>query len=113
MRRPEFDPHGSARESTGKRALARGAIAMTLLALSTRAACAVALPTDLSDLTLEDLGRVVISSVAKAPEPLAKAPAAVYVISHDDIIRSGATSIAEILRLAPNLDVVIYKLLFH
>ncbi|MGN2253747.1 TonB-dependent receptor plug domain-containing protein [Frateuria sp. GZRe12] len=105
MRRPDFTPHGSARESTGKRALAHGAIAMTLLALSTRAACAAALPTDLGNLSLEDLGKVVISSVAKAPEPLAKAPAAVYVISHDDIMRSGARSVPDILRLAPNLEV--------
>ncbi|MGN2248170.1 TonB-dependent receptor plug domain-containing protein [Frateuria sp. GZRR35] len=78
---------------------------MTLLALSTRAMCLVAQPTDLGSLTLEDLGKVVVSSVTKNPEPLSKAPAAVYVISHDDIMRSGARSLPDILRMAPNLEV--------
>jgi len=78
---------------------------MTLLALSTRAACTVAQSTDLGSLTLEDLGKVVVSSVTKNPEPLGKSPAAVYVISHDDIMRSGARALPDILRLAPNLEV--------
>jgi iron complex outermembrane recepter protein len=43
--------------------------------------------------------------VTKSNEPLRDAPAAIYVITHDDIIRSGATSIPEMLRLAPNLFV--------
>ena len=60
---------------------------------------------DLSRLSLEDLGKIVVTSVAKSPEPLADAPAAVYVITHDLIMRSGATSLPEILRLAPNLFV--------
>src|SRR5690349_11664444 len=85
----------------------RGVAALALLVGSIRAAHAgIALPaTDLSSLSLEDLGRVVVSSVAKNPEALAKAPAAVYVISHDDILRSGARSLPDILRLAPNLEV--------
>ncbi|UGB39198.1 TonB-dependent receptor plug domain-containing protein [Frateuria soli] len=92
--------------SPGQRALTRSAIATGLLMLSMRAPCAaLALPTDLGSLTLEDLGKVVVSSVTKNPEPLAKAPAAVYVISHDDIMRSGARSLPDILRLAPNLEV--------
>jgi iron complex outermembrane receptor protein len=86
-------------------ALRRGAAALTLLALSVEMACANALPQDLSSLSLEDLGNVVVSSVAKTPEPLGDASAAVYVISHDDIVRSGATSVPDILRLAPNLEV--------
>jgi iron complex outermembrane recepter protein len=60
---------------------------------------------DLRSMSIEDLANVEISSVSKVPEPLSDAPAAVYVITHDDIIRSGATSIADILRLAPNLQV--------
>lgn len=83
----------------------RGAAALALLALSISAACATALPQDLGSLSLADLGNVVVSSVAKSPEPLSDAPAAVYVISHDDILRSGATSLPEMLRLAPNLEV--------
>jgi iron complex outermembrane receptor protein len=62
-------------------------------------------PPDLSQLSIEDLSKVDISSVTKSSEALSDAPAAIYVISHDDIIRSGARTIPEILRLAPNLEV--------
>jgi iron complex outermembrane receptor protein len=60
---------------------------------------------DLSRLSIEELGAVQVTSVSKRSEPLGHAPSAIYVISHDDIIRSGATSIPEMLRLAPNLQV--------
>ncbi len=60
---------------------------------------------DLSDLSLEELSQVEITSVSKRPEPLSEAPAAIYVITGDDIRRSGAMSLAEALRLAPNLEV--------
>ncbi|MDB5425294.1 MAG: TonB-dependent receptor, plug [Phenylobacterium sp.] len=60
---------------------------------------------DLSGLSIEDLANIDISSVSKADQPLSEAPAAVYVITHDEIIRSGATRLAEMLRLAPNLQV--------
>jgi iron complex outermembrane receptor protein len=59
----------------------------------------------LGDLSLQDLGKIVVTSVAKSPESLADAPAAVYVITHDEVMRSGATTLPEILRLAPNLGV--------
>ena len=58
---------------------------------------------DLTQMSLADLAKVEVTSVSKAEEPLQRAPAAVYVISHDDIERSGVTSIPEALRLAPNL----------
>jgi iron complex outermembrane receptor protein len=60
---------------------------------------------DINKLSIEQLGNVEITSVSKRAEPLSEAPAAVYVISHDDIMRSGAMTIPEILRLAPNLFV--------
>jgi len=62
-------------------------------------------PADLATMSLEDLANVQILSVSKRPEKLTGAAAAVYVISRDDIRRSGYTSIPEILRLAPNLSV--------
>jgi iron complex outermembrane receptor protein len=84
----------------------RGAGAFILLALPAAIAFAQPSPQDLGDLSLEDLGEVVITSVSKSPEPLSDAPAAIYVISHDDILRSGATTLPEMLRLAPNLGVM-------
>lgn len=59
----------------------------------------------LADLSLEDLARLPVTSVSKKPEPLADAAASVYVISNDDIRRSGARNLPEALRLAPNLEV--------
>lgn len=56
-------------------------------------------------MSLEDLTNVQISSVSKSVEPLSDAPAAIYVVTGDDVIRSGATTIPEMLRLAPNLEV--------
>jgi iron complex outermembrane receptor protein len=58
---------------------------------------------DLTQLSLADLAKVEVTSVSKTSEVLQRAPAAIYVISHDDIERSGVTSVPEALRLAPNL----------
>jgi len=46
-----------------------------------------------------------VTSVSKRPQPMGEAAAAVYVITNEDIRRSGATSIPEALRLAPGLHV--------
>ena len=60
---------------------------------------------DISRLSIEELIDVEITSVSKRPELLSNAAASVYVITREDIRRSGANSIPEILRLAPNLQV--------
>jgi iron complex outermembrane receptor protein len=62
-------------------------------------------PGELVDLSLEELAEVQITSVSRRAERLADAPAAVFVITSDDIRRSGATSLADALRVAPNLQV--------
>jgi len=63
----------------------------------------VAIVEPLARMTLQELANVQVTSVSKTPEPLHTAPAVLYVITHDEILRSGATSIPEALRLAPNL----------
>jgi iron complex outermembrane receptor protein len=60
---------------------------------------------DLSDLSLEELGNISVTSVSGHAERLSDAAASVYVISREDIRRSGARSLPEALRLAPNLEV--------
>src|SRR5258708_27309936 len=62
-------------------------------------------PKPLKQLTLEELGNIEITSVSKKPEQVRKTPAAIYVITQEDIRRSGATSIPEVLRLAPGVEV--------
>src|SRR5580658_3546155 len=56
-------------------------------------------------MSLEQLMNLDVTSVAKEPEPYAEAPAALQVITGDDIRRSGATLIPQALRLADNLEV--------
>jgi iron complex outermembrane receptor protein len=64
-----------------------------------------ATPAQLKHLTLEELMNLDVTSVSKEPEPFAEAPAAIQVITGDEIRRSGASSIPEALRLASNLEV--------
>lgn len=59
----------------------------------------------LKQLSIEQLGQVEVTSVTKEPEEVWKTPAAVYVITSQDIVRSGATNIPEALRLAPGVEV--------
>ena len=59
----------------------------------------------LADYSLEQLADVVVTSVARQETRLLDAPASVFVISGAEIRRSGATSLPEALRLAPNLQV--------
>jgi len=61
--------------------------------------------TELADLSLEQLSRIKVISVSRRSEPLATAAASIYVITSDDIRRSGARTLPEVLRLAPNLQV--------
>ena len=56
-------------------------------------------------MSLEQLMNLDVTSVSKEPEPYKNAPAAIDVITSDEIRRSGASSIPEALRLADNLDV--------
>lgn len=59
----------------------------------------------LKRLSLEELGRIEVTTVSRSPDSLTRTPAAVYVITQDEIHRSGATSIPEALRLAPGVQV--------
>ncbi|HEX3730939.1 MAG TPA: TonB-dependent receptor, partial [Opitutaceae bacterium] len=56
-------------------------------------------------MSLEQLMNLDVTSVSREPERYAEAPAAIDVVTGDDIARSGATSIPEALQLADNLEV--------
>ena len=106
MRRPRGGPAGSVERGV------RFAIGAAVLLSAFPASASTGPPIsaasaagDLSGLSIEELANIDISSVSKAEQPLSEAPAAIYVITHDEITRSGATRLAEILRLAPNLQV--------
>ena len=61
--------------------------------------------TDLSRLSIDELANLPVTGVTRTPQPASQAPASVFIITNDDIRRSGATTLAEALRLAPNLQV--------
>src|SRR5260370_4507454 len=59
----------------------------------------------LTQVSLEELGQIEVTTTSKQPVKASRTPAAIYVITQEDIRRSGATSIAEALRLAPGVEV--------
>lgn len=60
---------------------------------------------ELSRMSLEQLAKVEVTSVSKAAQSLSTAPASIYVITREEIRRSGITRVPELLRLAPNLQI--------
>jgi iron complex outermembrane recepter protein len=78
-------------------------------------ACTVVVPADcpaatapasnLANATIEDLMNIQVTSVSKKEESLSKVGAAVFVLGSEDIRRSGATNIPDLLRLVPGVDV--------
>jgi len=83
------------------------AVLVLLFSFIHAAAADTAAPQDqsLKNLSLEQLGNIEVTTVTKEPEVVWKTPAAIYVITQQDIRRSGATSIPEALRLAPGVEV--------
>src|SRR5689334_18089934 len=60
---------------------------------------------ELADMSLEELLNVRITTIGRKQQELRHIPAAVYVITQEEIRRSGATSIPDLLRLVPGADV--------
>src|SRR6266852_6986826 len=75
-----------------------------LLAGSTVAQNSQKVP-DVTSMSVEDLMNLQVTSVSKHKEKLADAAAAIFVLTQEDIRRSGAKSIPEALRLVPGLEV--------
>ena len=61
---------------------------------------------ELQEMSIGQLQSLDVTSVTRTPQDLGDAPAAVYVITPEAIARSGARTLPEILRLAPNLEVI-------
>src|SRR5882672_8896911 len=84
----------------------RRKIAVGLLLVSLTGAARAQQPThDLTEASLEDLMNIEVTTVSKKEQKLAQAPAAVYVITHEEIRRSGMTSLPDLLRMVPGMQV--------
>lgn len=91
---------------------ARGLVMTLCLLLATgfaRARLGAAAPSqnekNLAAMNLAELGNIKVTTYSKEPEEIWRTPAAIYVITQDDIRRSGATTIPDVLRLAPGVEV--------
>jgi len=60
---------------------------------------------DLGSVSLRDLLQMEVTSVSRRPEQLSQAPAAVFALTREDILRSGCTSLPDLLRLVPGMQV--------
>ncbi|GAA3966033.1 TonB-dependent receptor [Allohahella marinimesophila] len=81
--------------------IAASALLLTQLSFAEEAPLQLAL----ADLSLEELARMPVISVSKVERPVSEAAASVFVITNDDVRQSGAATLPEALRLAPNLQV--------
>ena len=90
---------------TSPRRTAAGLGLFIALALPASPALSAQGPSDLTQLSLEQLGNIEITSVSKREQRLAEAPASIYVITKEAIQRAGVNTLPEALRLAPNLQV--------
>lgn len=64
-----------------------------------------AAPDSLEDISLEDLTKTEITSVSRRSQNLAHVPAAAFVITSEDIRRSGAYALPDVLRMVPGIEV--------
>ncbi len=96
---------GFERKSSARACLAAAIAAFAMWAGFASVAIAQPARAGLADLSLEELADIQITSVSRRTERLSDAAASVYVITADEIRRSGARSLPEALRLAPNLQV--------
>lgn len=78
---------------------------IALLATASMALCEQPAQPDLTQKSLEDLMNVEVTSVSKKEQKTSQAAAAVFVISADDIRRSGALNIPDLLRMVPGVEV--------
>ncbi|HEY6330564.1 MAG TPA: TonB-dependent receptor plug domain-containing protein, partial [Blastocatellia bacterium] len=100
----EIEQNRSARVSAAGGPVIR--ISSLLLCIASLSASALAQdPNDLAGKSLEELMNITVTSAAKKEEKLFKTAAAIYVITQEDIRRSGMTTVPDLLRMVPGLDV--------
>src|SRR5271156_1571820 len=62
-------------------------------------------PDDLTKKSIEDLMNLEVTSASKKEQKISQVAAAIFVITQEDIRRSGATNIPDLLRMVPGMDV--------
>jgi iron complex outermembrane recepter protein len=96
---------GAAKASQALRAFRLAACAIVLASLPAPLYPQAPAGDDLTTQSLEDLMNIQVTSVSKKEEKLSRTAAAIFVITQQDIQRSAATNIPDVLRIVPGLDV--------
>jgi iron complex outermembrane receptor protein len=102
------DERAGAHAGVGRLTRAQRALAVALAVMFVTGNAGAGTSQDLPDITsmsVEDLMNMQVTSVSKRTQKVADAAAAVFVITQEDIERSGARSIPELLRMVPGLQV--------
>jgi iron complex outermembrane receptor protein len=60
---------------------------------------------DLTEMNIEDLMKIEVTSVSRHEQPLSQTAAAAFVITEEDILHSGAENVPELLRMVPGVQV--------
>jgi iron complex outermembrane recepter protein len=89
----------------GGRKLIRAIALSTILVSLPLAARSQQKSADLTEQSLEDLMNIEVTSVSKKAEKLSHTAAAIFVITAEDIRRSGVTNFPDLLRMVPGMDV--------
>ena len=89
-----------------KHGILSAALAVACGPLAAQEPIRLAQSSELADLSLEQLTNITVTSASRRAERVIEAPASIFVLTAEDIRRSGATTLPELLRLAPNLQVV-------
>ncbi|HVB87620.1 MAG TPA: TonB-dependent receptor [Candidatus Dormibacteraeota bacterium] len=87
------------------RRLAMFILAWSALARYSAAAAVGQRQANLANESLQDLMSIQVTTVSKTEQKLSQTASAVFVITQEDIARSGATNIPDLLRMVPGMDV--------
>jgi iron complex outermembrane recepter protein len=88
-----------------RKVLRRGCLSLAAAVVMTIPAWSQETPKDLGNKSIEDLMNIEVTSVSKKEQKLSRIASAIFVVTQDDIRRSGATNIPDLLRMVPGLDV--------
>jgi len=83
----------------------RALVQLIMLAVLCEVGIGQASPQDLTKVNLEDLMNMEVTSVSKKEQKMSKTASAVFVITAEDIARSGANNIPDLLLIVPGVEV--------
>src|SRR5467141_3116535 len=88
-----------------RKVLTRGHLGLAAALLTAIPAHSQEKPRDLAEKSIEDLMNMEVTSVSKKEQKFSSVAAAIFVITQEDILRSGATNIPDLLRMVPGMNV--------